>query len=135
MPDTERTVTAVARTPTRPKTMNKTEAAYADMLAIEQRSGEIADYRYEAVTLTLAPAQGEAKSDRYTPDFMVIRPSGLIEFHEVKGHWRDDARTKIKVAADKYPMFVFVACRGKKRPKRDGGGYEWTTELFTELAE
>jgi len=46
--------------------------------------------------------------------------------HEVKGFWQDDARVKIKVAADMYP-FRFIAV--KPRAKKDGGG--WQTEAFS----
>ena len=50
---------------------------------------------------------------------------GVIECHEVKGFWQDDARAKIKVAADMYP-FRFLAVRVKT--KKDGGG--WAMESF-----
>ena len=40
--------------------------------------------------------------------------------HEVKGYWQDDAKVKIKVAAEMYPL-RFVAVR--KRAKKDGGGF------------
>ena len=45
--------------------------------------------------------------------------------HEVKGFWRDDARAKIKIAADLYP-FRFIAVQAA--PKKAGGG--WTIEEF-----
>ena len=82
--------------------MNKTEEAYAQMLELRKRAGEILDYRYEAVKLRLA-----AKTF-LTMDFLVVIPDA-IELHEVKGHWEDDARVKIKVAAEQYPWFRFVA--------------------------
>ena len=71
--------------------MNKTEQRYAFHLAGLRQAGQIARYDFEPVKLRLA--------DRtfYTPDFRVIIPDGTIEFHEVKGFWRDDARVKIKV--------------------------------------
>jgi hypothetical protein len=80
-----------------------------------QHQGEIQAYRFEPIKLRLA--------DRtfYTPDFMVIRDD-QIEFHEVKGFWEDDARVKIKVAAEMFPEFLFVAVMYKKR--------EWTRETF-----
>lgn len=34
----------------------------------------------------------------YSPDF-IVPALDCIEVHEVKGHWEDDARVKIKVAA------------------------------------
>ena len=39
----------------------------------------------------------------------VIGASGELECHEVKGWWRDDARVKIKVAAELFPWIQFVA--------------------------
>jgi hypothetical protein len=54
-----------------------------------------------------------------------MRADGQIECHEVKGHWMDDARAKIKIAAEMYP-FRFLAVRPKA--KRDGGG--WDVEVF-----
>jgi len=43
----------------------------------------------------------------------------MLEAHEVKGYWQNDARAKIKIAADLYPL-RFVAIRAK--PNNDGGG-------------
>lgn len=43
----------------------------------------------------------------------------------MKGHWQDDARAKIKIAAAMYP-FRFIAVKAK--PKRVGGG--WEVEVF-----
>lgn len=85
--------------------MNRTEAAYATTL--------------EAATLKLADGC------RYTPDFAVLRADGIMEMHEVKGYWTDDARVKVKVAAEKFP-FVFKAVY--KQAKKDGGG--WRIEEF-----
>ena len=34
--------------------------------------------------------------------------------HEVKGHWEDDARVKIKVAATQHPWFRFLAVKAGK---------------------
>ena len=48
-----------------------------------------------------------------------------MECHEVKGFWSDDARVKIKVAADMYP-FRFMAL--KVLSKKNGGG--WEVETF-----
>ena len=85
-----------------PGRMNRQEAAYSLELEARKRTGEIADWKFESVKLRLA--------DRtwYTPDFMVIFADGTIEFHEVKGHWEDDARVKWKVVQELYPFFVFV---------------------------
>lgn len=99
--------------------MNKTEAAYAAHLELCKAAGGIEWYRFEGVKLRLAD------STFYTPDFAVMASDGVIEMHEVKGFWTDDARVKIKVAADQYP-FRFVAFKAAR--KRDGGG--WVREEF-----
>ena len=100
-------------------TLNKTEQAYEALLKDWQQSGIVAWYKFEGVKLRLAD------NTFYTPDFAVMLANGQMEMHEVKGFWQDDARAKIKIAADMYP-FRFVAVRPK--PKKDGGG--WATEDF-----
>lgn len=85
---------------------NKTEAAYDRHLAVLHAAGEVAWYRFEGIKLRLAD------NTFYSPDFAVMRSDGLMEIHEVKGHWTDDARVKIKVAAEQYP-FVFIAVKKK----------------------
>lgn len=99
--------------------MNKTEAAYAQHLSLLQHAGEIAWHKFEGLKLRLAD------NTFYTPDFAVMSSDGVMECHEVKGFWQDDARAKIKIAADMYP-FRFVAI--KARAKKDGGG--WEVEAF-----
>ena len=69
---------------------------------------EVVAWAYEAVKLRLAD------KTFYTPDFVVIRADGGIELHEVKGHWEDDARVKIKVAATQHPWFRFLAVKAGK---------------------
>jgi predicted nuclease of restriction endonuclease-like RecB superfamily len=103
----------------KPGQMNKTEAEYGKLLALRQQAGEVAWHLFEGVKLRLAD------NTFYTPDFAVMRADGQMEMHEVKGFWQDDARVKIKVAAERFP-FRFLAV--KKRAKRDGGG--WETEEF-----
>ncbi|WP_232826571.1 DUF1064 domain-containing protein [Bordetella bronchiseptica] len=95
--------------------MNKTEQAYAAYLNQLQTVGGILWHKFEGMKLRLAD------NTFYTPDFAVMRPDGQIELHEVKGFWQDDARVKIKVAADMYP-FKFLAI--KARAKKNGGGWE-----------
>lgn len=99
--------------------MNKTEQAYAERLKLLQHAGEVAWFKFEGLKLRLAD------NTFYTPDFAVMLASGEMEMHEVKGFWQDDARAKIKIAADLYP-FRFIAV--KVRAKKDGGG--WETEEF-----
>lgn len=97
--------------------MNKTEQSYATgTLDVLKLAGEIAAYWFESVKLRLA--------DRtfYTPDFLVQLADGTLEFHEVKGFWEDDARVKVKVAAEQYPLFRFIAVTKRKK--------EWVREEF-----
>lgn len=99
--------------------MNKTEAAYEDHLRLLASAGEVLWWRFEGLKLRLAD------NTFYTPDFAVMAGDGVIECHEVKGHWTDDARVKIKVAAASYPFrFRAVKAEAKKR----GGG--WVVETF-----
>lgn len=95
--------------------MNKTEAAYDAHLGLRKHAGEIAWYKFEGIKLRLAD------NTFYSPDFAVMLADGIMEMHEVKGHWQDDARAKIKIAADLYP-FRFIAL------KKAGKG--WQTEEF-----
>lgn len=99
--------------------MNKTEAAYERDLRDAQALGDILWYRFEGLKLRLAD------NCFYTPDFAVLASDNVIELHEVKGFWRDDARAKIKIAAEQYP-FRFKAV--KALPKKAGGG--WAVESF-----
>lgn len=106
-----------ARTqPRRDGSMNKLEAKYAGVLELRKKAGEISAYWFEGLKLRLA--------DRtfYTPDFVVQLADGSLELHETKGHWEEDARIKVKVAAAQYP-FRFVALTWSK-----AGG--WKEEEF-----
>jgi hypothetical protein len=93
--------------------MNRVEREYAAELDLRLKADDIVWWGFEALTLRLA--------DRttYTPDFVILHNDGLVEIVEIKGHWEDDARVKIKVAAEQFFMFQFVAItvtkRGKKR--------------------
>lgn len=98
--------------------MNGTERRRAVELEAMKRAGAIHDWRFESLTLVLAPGC------RYTPDFLVIEHDGGMRIEETKGFWRDDARAKIKVAARLFPWFRFSALR--VRPQKDGGG--WNVE-------
>lgn len=100
-------------------TMNKTETSYAMHLEAMKQAGEVLWYKFEGVKLRLAD------NTTYSPDFAVMAADGVMECHEVKGFWQDDARVKIKVAASLYP-FRFIAI--KARAKKDGGG--WEVETF-----
>jgi hypothetical protein len=94
---------------------NKTEAAYEQHLELLKRAGEIIWYCFEGMKFRLAD------NTFYNPDFIVMRKDGQIEVHEVKGFWMEDARVKIKVAAETFP-FKFIAIKLVKK--------QWEYEYF-----
>lgn len=98
---------------------NKTEQAYEAHLETLRYIGKVLWFKFEGIKLRLAD------NTFYTPDYAVMLANGQMELHEVKGFWQDDARAKIKVAADLYP-FRFIAVKAKA--KKDGGG--WDMEVF-----
>jgi hypothetical protein len=99
--------------------MNKLEANYAAHLEGQKLLGGVVTFWFDCIKLRLAD------NTFYTPDFFVLMLDGSLEVHEVKGHWEDDARVKIKVAASLFP-FQFYAVTAKA--KKDGGG--WHREEF-----
>src|SRR5258708_7830819 len=104
MPPNEAGRFALGRLPV--GTMNKTEAAYDAHLQEQRHAGAVLWHKFEAVKLRLAD------NTFYTCDFAVLSSDGVLEMHEVKGFWQDDARVKIKVAAALYPFrFVAVTAR------------------------
>jgi hypothetical protein len=110
--------------PMLPRYRSKWEAEYHEIL--KSRFGTV---EHEPLRLKIGRAA------YYKPDFLVVggfnpaneilHPVNMI-FYEVKGHWREAARVRIKVAASKYPWARFVAV--VKQKKRDGGG--WKEEVF-----
>jgi hypothetical protein len=94
--------------------MNGQEQEYANLFL-----GQL-DHGFEEIALRLADGSW------YTPDFWVKAKDDVLEFHEVKGHWREAARVRIRVAAERYPQFRFKAFR--KLPKALGG--MWQVEHF-----
>jgi hypothetical protein len=96
--------------------LNKTEQRYADTLELMRHAGDILWYKFEGMKLRLAD------NTFYTPDFSVLRKDGVLEAHEVKGYWMDDARAKIKIAADIYPLRFYAVT---ERAKKLGGGWEY----------
>ena len=95
---------------------NKTEQRYEDHLEWRKHLKEILWFKFEAVKLRLAD------NTFYTCDYFVMLANGELEAHEVKGFWTDDARVKIKVAAELYP-FRFIAVKARKQA--EGGGWEF----------
>jgi hypothetical protein len=103
-----------------PGQMNGTESAYAELLRSRELGGEIIAWHFESVTFKLA------QDTRYTPDFCVQLPDGSMEFVDAKGGGPIDPKSlvKIKVAAEKFPQFMFVI--EKRLSKKDGGGWKRT---------
>lgn len=86
---------------------SKTELRYArDELEPRKRSGELVNFYHQPLKFRLADLT------YYTPDYMCVAADMTISFIEVKGRkgdgpWcEEDAKVKIKVAAELYP-FVF----------------------------
>lgn len=96
-----------------PGRMNKLEGEYAATLSATGKH-----YRFESMKFRLAD------NTYYTPDFMVMGADGLIEFHEVKGFWEDDARVKVKVFAEMFPEFSVKAVTKCRKTK------QWVVEEF-----
>ena len=107
--------------------MNKVEARWAATLEAERIAGQIADYGFEKIKFKLAD------NTYFEIDFYVVKADLSLEFQEVKSawkqkdgsykpHWEDDARVKIKVAAQQFPFFQFVGVA--KAPN------EWLIESF-----
>jgi hypothetical protein len=104
--------------------MNNTEFEYAKHLELRKMAGEIRCYEFEGHKFRLAD------NTFYTPDFCVVTPTH-VEFHEVKGtkrvkggtkaYCREDARMKIKIAAELRPWYRWcITWRGK-----NGWHWEW----------
>lgn len=115
LPDTQTRLYALGRL--KPGQMNRTEAAYDAFLAEQQMVGMIRWRMFEGIKLRLAP------NTSLTVDFAVMRADGLLTMVDVKGAkhlFTDDARAKMKIAADKFP-FVFKVVY--PRAKKLGGGW------------
>ena len=89
--------------PTTSRGMNKLEQRWAEQLEIERAAGEIRSWRYNSIRLKLADGSW------FKPDFVVICADGSMRIDETKGHWREAARVRIRVAAELYPEFRFRA--------------------------
>ena len=91
--------------------MNKTEAKFATRLQLLKAAGEILGYHYEALKFVVVPGLSSKRiAVHYTPDFVVQRADFELELIDVKAGagWEDDARVKIKAAAERFPEFHWV---------------------------
>jgi len=96
--------------------MNQLERRYAERLKADP---EIWVFFFQALKFRMAD------NTWYTPDFVVILKTGVMEVHETKGYWEEDARVKWKTVADMYP-FPFVAITWEKK--------EWVFERYNRKA-
>lgn len=85
--------------------MNKLERSFLDHL----KRDYVGEHRAHAITLKIG------NGCRYTPDFVTFQADGRLEAWEVKGgFFRDDAKVKIKVAAQQFPTIQFhLVTKGK----------------------
>ncbi len=95
-----------------PGTMNRLEAAFAQRLEARKLAGEVAWYRFEAMTIRLVDRDNLT---RFTPDFLVQLADGELVVYEVKGGlFPEHNRLKLKLAADQYPFRFILARRPRK---------------------
>lgn len=101
-----------------PGEMNKTEQRYAQELLARTAAGEVTWWAFEVLKLRLATGTW------LTVDFAVLLADGTLELVDVKGRtsgdrfWaEEDAKVKLKVAAELVPFPVVVAWPAK------GGGW------------
>lgn len=88
---------------------NKLEQEYGHYLELRRIAGDIKQYMFERVKLKLAD------NTFYTVDYFVVAKDDVLEAHEVKGYWEDDARVKIKVAAEQFPFRFVAITRGSTK--------------------
>ena len=96
--------------------MNKTEERFAQMLELERHAGKVQWWKFEGIKLMLA------KNTSITVDFGVLPDTGILTMIDVKGSKAmvtDDARVKMKLAAELYP-FVFKLAY----PRAKGEGWD-----------
>lgn len=98
---------------------NKTEQAFDHYLAMQKLAGEILWYKFSGIKLRLAD------NTFVTVDFFVLTKDREIQAIDTKGSPRiymDDAKVKMKAAAEAYPIFRFRVAFPKA--KKDGGGWD-----------
>lgn len=98
--------------------MNRWEEAYSKTLDILVATGNLHCWYFQRVTLRLGPDL------RYTPDFLLIYPDGKMQFVEIKGFEREDARDKFKMAGELHPWAEWAMVK-----KLKSGGFETIRQL------
>jgi predicted nuclease of restriction endonuclease-like RecB superfamily len=96
----------VARPTTQDPYASKLERRYAEtFLAPSLTNGDLKAWWYEPMSLRLG------KGCFYTPDFLLQDANDRLIVDETKGYWREAARVRIKIAAQRYPCFTFRGVR------------------------
>ena len=85
-----------------PSGMNKLESDWAMVLEAQKYNGEIKWWMYQPMSFNLG------NGAKYRPDFGVLKADNEYVLYETKGHWREAARVRIKVASAMHP-FRFIA--------------------------
>lgn len=95
----------------KPKGMNKWEAAFALTLEYQRSIGELVWWDFEPFRIRLADGAF------YRPDFVTVDKEGRTAIYEVKGHFREAARVRLKVAVEKlpYPFYLVRKSKGELR--------------------
>lgn len=104
-------------------TMNQTEARYDAHLWDLRRQGAVLWHKFEPLKLRLAARTF------LDVDFLVLLADRSVEFHDVKGAKHlieEDARVKLKVAAEAFPLFGFATVF----PLKGKGQSGWGREVF-----
>ena len=127
MPRSHHIKRARSRPKKTPGKMNLTERRFeANHLKPLLASGDILSYQYEPMKFRF----GRDFKSTYTPDFMVIRKDGVIEYIDVKGSagWEEHTRVKMKACADRFWMFEWVGYT-EERGKNSAG--KFVREVFS----
>ncbi len=78
-------------------------------------SGDFIGWKFNGIRFRL----GEGAY--YKPDFFIATPT-QARIYEVKGHWREAAKVRIKAVAEQFPWFYWLAVQWKHK--------QWVYEEF-----
>lgn len=107
-----------------PGEMNGAEQAYSQLLDLQIAAGTILAWWFESWKFRLGDLQAW-----YTPDFMVMKPDGSMEVHEVKGHMEEAALLRLKLMRSLYPFPLWLIHYKTKSVKKVRE-YLWDITLY-----
>ncbi len=97
--------------------MNKTEAAFAALLAEWLHCGKILWWKFHVIKVRLADGAW------YEPDFLVMHADRTLWIYETKGGFTTEkGQLKIRACAEVLPVVGII--KATKRTKKDGDGFE-----------